>query len=361
MKKIYTLALLAFAGVVTANAQAFKLDKNYVIYTDHNGTDNIVNALEGAFLDDDFNTFPVSGGKVADVTHKLTKDYTDPETGVTIKAGEYKFISTATEIKFKDAYNKQGLKNIKKVIAYIGGIGSNTAYVRLTQKDEDGENYVNYEGEPETNRAWSYYCAPNLELGPKPDGDKKDDSYLTYSSPIKLTIDLTNNQTGTEEDISGHKLYVNANKSSFFQGTSNAWYCDYQELEPGKPVTEKNMFMQFYEQKKEVVDGKDKISRGDNLIAWSAENRYSVALKKGAFIMALAFICNDENAETMSINVKDGVNAKWVSGTSGITSITTDGQNVVKKGAMYNLAGQRIAAPVSGQLYIQDGKKYIKK
>ena len=46
---------------------------------------------------------------------------------------------------------------------------------------------------------------------------------------------------------------------------------------------------------------------------------------------------------------------------SGITSITTDGQNVAKKGAMYNLAGQRIAAPVSGQIYIQDGKKYIKK
>jgi len=40
-----------------------------------------------------------------------------------------------------------------------------------------------------------------------------------------------------------------------------------------------------------------------------------------------------------------------------ISNITTD--NVVKNGAMYNLAGQRISAPVKGQIYIKDGKKHI--
>lgn len=44
---------------------------------------------------------------------------------------------------------------------------------------------------------------------------------------------------------------------------------------------------------------------------------------------------------------------------SGISSITTN--DAVKDGAMYSLAGQRISAPVSGQIYIQNGKKYIKK
>jgi len=32
-KKIYAIALLALVGVSTVNAQAFKLDKNYVIKT----------------------------------------------------------------------------------------------------------------------------------------------------------------------------------------------------------------------------------------------------------------------------------------------------------------------------------------
>lgn len=355
MKKIYAIALMALTGVTTVNAQnatAFKLDKNYIIYTDHNGTAGL-EVLEGAFLDDDFNTFPVTGGVASTVTHKLTKDYNDPETGVTIKAGEYNFISSSTEIKFKDAYNVQGLKNIKKVIAYIGGIGSNTTYVRMTQKAEDGEDYVHYEGEPETNRAWSYYCAPDFECGPNPDGDKKDDLYQTYSSPIKLTIDLTNNKNGTEEEISGHKLYVNCDKSDFFQGTSGTWYCCYKEAEAGNPITEQRMLLQFYEK---AFDADNKMIRGEKLIDWTAENRYSIAFKKGAYIMALAFICGDENAETLSISLKDGENANWA---TGISSVASD--NVAGNGAIYNLAGQRISAPVKGQLYIQNGKKFIQK
>lgn len=356
---------MALVGATTANAQketAVKLDKNYVIYTNHNGTDKMEVALqaETSFIDDDYNSFPVTGGAVSQTTHHLTKDYNDPETGVTIKAGDYKFISTSNELKFKDTYNKQGIKNIKKVIAYIGGIGSNTVYTRMTLKDEDGETYVNYEGEPQTNRAWTYYCAPNLTYGPNNDGDKLDDSDLTYSSPIKLTIDLTNNQDGTEEEISGHKLYVNANKSSFFQGTSGTWYCHYAEAEESNPITEKRMLLQFYEKKIETVDGKETIKQGDNFIPWTADNRYSVALKKGAYIMAVAFICANENAETMHININEGNKATWKAGaTSGITSITNG--DVVKNGAMYNLAGQRISAPVRGQLYIQNGKKFIKK
>lgn len=317
MKKIYAIALMALLGATTANAQAFKLDKNYIIYTEHNGTDGLVDVLGVAFLDEDFNTFPVTGGNLSTVTHKLTTDYNDPETGVTIKAGEYNFISSIDEIKFKDTYNPQGLKNIKKVIVYIGGIGSNTTYTRLTQDDSQGEDYINYEGEPETNRAWSYYCAPNLEMGPNPDGDKLDDSYLTYSSPIKLTIDLTNNTDGTEEEISGHKLYVNASKTSFFQGTSGTWYCSYEEAEAGNPVTEKRMLLQFYEQ---GLDADNKVVKGENLIPWAADNRYSVALKKGAYIMAIAFICGDDNAETATINIKEGGDFA----TSGIGNIVSD-------------------------------------
>ena len=42
---------------------------------------------------------------------------------------------------------------------------------------------------------------------------------------------------------------------------------------------------------------------------------------------------------------------------TAISTITSE--NAVKNGAMYNLAGQRIAAPVKGQIYIKDGKKHI--
>lgn len=47
-------------------------------------------------------------------------------------------------------------------------------------------------------------------------------------------------------------------------------------------------------------------------------------------------------------------------GTStGISSIATEA--AADNGAIYNLAGQRISAPVKGQIYIQNGKKFIQK
>ena len=44
---------------------------------------------------------------------------------------------------------------------------------------------------------------------------------------------------------------------------------------------------------------------------------------------------------------------------TGISSAIIE--NAAKSNVMYNLAGQRIAAPVSGQIYILNGKKYIAK
>jgi len=334
MKKIYTIALMALIGAAGANAQALKLDRNYIIYTEHNGADNMNTVLENVFLDADYNTFPVTGGNLSEVKHHLTKDYSDPETGVTIKAGDYKFVSAANEIKFKDSYSKQGLKNIKKVIFYIGGAGQLQTYTRLTLKDEDGDKNVNFEGDP-TNRSWQYYCAPDLQWGPNPDGDKRDDMDLTYSSPLKLTVDLTNNTDGTDEEINTEKYKVNAG-GAVCQGTSGAWYYDYGVS--GEPVKEKRMLLQFYEQAK---DADNNIVQGENKIAWTPENRFGIALKK-AFLMAVAFICADDNVETKSINIKDGANAGWT--TTGIDNVIRN--NVAEKSveAVYTIDGMRVNA-----------------
>ena len=59
------------------------------------------------------------------------------------------------------------------------------------------------------------------------------------------------------------------------------------------------------------------------------------------------------------LNTDDKYDLFTASSSDGISSITTG--ETKGNGAMYNLAGQRISAPVSGQIYIQDGKKFIKK
>lgn len=83
----------------------------------------------------------------------------------------------------------------------------------------------------------------------------------------------------------------------------------------------------------------------------------NLVLTAGTYKVLCDVDYNNENVKGLSF---DHLTIEGVLGTtSGISSITTS--DAVKNGAMYNLAGQRISAPVSGQIYIQNGKKYIKK
>ena len=179
MKKIYAIALMAFVGVASANAQAFKLDKNYVIKTAMKVADGktVVNSetdgaevtadmlkkIQDAYLDEEFNTLPISGGTATGANyHVLTADYTDPETGISFAAGTYATLNSSTEIKFKDTSNPQGVSNIKQVVFYLASQGQLQFYAREYNEDTDGENYVNFEGDP-TNRKLKSYKAPGFQ------------------------------------------------------------------------------------------------------------------------------------------------------------------------------------------------------
>lgn len=66
----------------------------------------------------------------------------------------------------------------------------------------------------------------------------------------------------------------------------------------------------------------------------------------------LSSLLNGVKSNKISINFKN-------SETTGIDGLTND-EGSVNNGWMYNLQGQRITTPAHGQLYIKNGKKYIK-
>ncbi len=67
------------------------------------------------------------------------------------------------------------------------------------------------------------------------------------------------------------------------------------------------------------------------------------------------------NASTGGLNIQ-GVNilsAATESDTDGISTITAAGSSAAADGATYDVLGRRVAMPISGQVYIKDGKKYV--
>lgn len=85
----------------------------------------------------------------------------------------------------------------------------------------------------------------------------------------------------------------------------------------------------------------------------------NLVLASGSYKVLCDVDYNNENLKGISfdhLTIEGALSGE----TTGISSITSE-DNATKDGAIYNLAGQRVSTPVSGQLYIQNGKKYIKK
>ncbi len=343
MKKIYTLALMALVGVASANAQAFKLDKNYVIKTamkvadDKTVTDAEVDGTEVntdmlkkitlAYLDADYNTLPVSGevDKGANY-HVLTADYTDPETGISFAAGKYATLNPNKEIKFKDESNPQGLSNIKQVIFYLASQGQLQFYAREYNEDTDA-SYVNFEGDP-TNRKLKSYKAP---------GFAANDSWteMSFNKPLKVVVDLTNAE-GTEDEMTKASLEINKNSD---------------DTEMVKSL------LQFYEQAK---DG-EKIVQGTNKIEWTADRRFSVAFKKKAYVMGVALISATAGAKTMSFDITGNQTAWEEAGTNGINTINAATAKADNR--IFSIDGKFVgtdASALSNGIYVKNGKKFVK-
>lgn len=350
MKKLFTLAIMALVGVTSANAQAFKLENNYVLTTctllpdgtvvnsdlgttGKEITAEMVAKIATAYIDAEYNTLPVSGGTAEGANyHVLKSDYTDPETGVTFKAGTYACLNSYEEIKFKDSFNPQGLKNIKQVVFYLASQGQLQVYARQYSGTDVDNNYNHFEGNP-TNRKLKSYKAPGFQT--------ETWTEMYFTKPLKLVVDLTNKQ-GTEDEMNNASLDVNKNS-------------DDTEVV--------NSYLQFYDK---ATDADGKVVQGANLIPWTAESMFVPAFKKKAYVMAIALICGTDGATSKYLDIASE-NPQWTDGhsvTTGINGVfsTNSSDKTVK--AIYAIDGSQVNSLQKGLNIIKysDGtaKKVIK-
>lgn len=357
MKKIYALAAATLFCYTLANAQtAFKLQNNFYFKTcavlpegthpvvetvdgkdvvkcaDENKITGIADKVASAFLDEDFTAFPISGGTAAGTNyHVLEQDYTDPETGVSFKAGTYSCLNSNTEIKLKDDYNKQGLSNVKQIIFYLASAGQMQFYAREYEGDKTEGDYFNFEGDP-TNRKLKAYEAPGLTT---PIEGAAQWYEMHFAKPLKVIIDLTNAQ-GTDDEMTNPNLQINKNGEN-------------QEVAKS--------LLQFYEQAKDA-DGK--IIASDKLIPWTADNKFVFNFKKKAYVMGFAVVCATDDATYKSIDLSEDA-PQWTDGTTGITEVI---KNVINpSNRIYSIDGKFVgtdASVLSNGIYVQNGKKFVK-
>lgn len=350
MKKLYTLALATLCGasMAFAQGQALQLNNTYVYRTAKllpegtmavDGTtplvgdwgQNLTELNGAAFIDADYNTFPLQGGGAASANYQhLENDYTDPETGVHFAKGVYACLNSNSEYKMSDALvYTLGLKNLDKIIFYLAGSGSLQVNPRVM--NNEGER-INFEENWSTNRKIKNYYAPGFWTVDWLD--------RYFAAPLKVVVDIkgANQYTPAELQAMGDPE-VNV------PGKGDCPASDFSQANPVQGVSEYTLPIAFYTIGG-TVDGKE--SPSDTKIEWSADNNYVFSFKRSAMIMAVAVVASDPTGETKYFNL-DSADPQWLTAAeSGIENVVAAPEAAKSVEAIYNLNGQKVSEYAKG-------------
>lgn len=327
MKKLFTLSAAALA--LAANAQTPNIEDDGVAQTIHSNlvvymcapgvTETVedpvglnVEYVKSAFEELGIN-FQCNDASNTNMVC-ITKDYTDPETGAKFPAGYYYSGKVGNSRSyFGKNEGPTGLKNVKKMIFYwaaAGNVQFSSYLVReggitvdnlstgtsvsvdnrytmdpnckikfsvpeldgtysTTRTNEEGETFVE---EKNIFSSSNYYNTMLDENG------NPTTTWTTFACtrPTKLTLDFT-------EPIDVDKIDTNLDYSSILDGDVNVPYGAYEFAYRDE-------------------NGKDKAG---NPIPWSADNVLQQGYKRAAYLLGIAIICGDENAETYYANVSN--------------------------------------------------------
>lgn len=327
MKKIFTLSAAALA--IAANAQTpdivnegvtQTLHSNLVVYMCAPGVNQAVDEPVGLNVEYIKSAYEELGINFqcndASNTNQvcITKDYTDPETGATFPAGYYYSDKVGgSRSYFGKNEGATGLKNVKKMIFYwaaAGNVQFSSYLVReggitvdnlstgttvtvenrytmdpnckikfsvpeldgtytTTRTNEEGETFVEEKNIFSSN---NYYNTMLDENG------NPTTTWTTFACtrPTKLTLDFT-------EPIDVDQIDTNLDFSCILDGEVNVPYGAYEFAYRDE-------------------NGKDKAG---NAIPWSADNVLQQGYKRAAYLLGIAFVCGDENAQTYYANVSN--------------------------------------------------------
>ena len=393
MKKFFTLIAVAMIATgVSAQALTQKLEKNRILYftsdtisADEYGTYSwstaeVVAGLDAAGMLSDQD-------KATDWNHSFAfrKDYTDPETGFTVKKGYYRgmFIDSRfyfNQSKVDGSANHDGYTNLRKVILYC--VGLPTAWLQtpsISYQDYPGgrveaEYHSAADGSKISNNAYrelhismdkksvaeggTAYIQPttgelvynlpnfmNYEMYASADGTSVNPLLVTCDQPFKLTVNLDNT-------IDVSKVDIETEIAKTPEGQEKGEWVNVM----GDDVTEATIDYYFGDIKEQnpYVNEPDKIgtdcTTGRNCnkgtwstkLPWSATQPISVCVKKRMVIVGAALITANAEApyehvntcEFAPENVAADVKAKFFEG-AGEAYGSNDDTKLIDAGTPY--------------------------
>lgn len=350
MKKLFTLVAVVMFSV-SAFAQAPKLTKNRIIYMTTDTVSQIFDGVElfkypwsteelGKKLEA---IHPINDVEPTDFNYKFAfrKDYTDAETGFTLKKGFYRgvFVINKTLALYNPntEINKFGYTNLKKVVMYFVGLPQTwiSDPVRLSFSDcPAGRVQARYanaaDGTALSNQAYRechvssnkksvadggtafiqpttgefVYDIPdflNYKIHASADGTKIDPRLVTFDQPYKMVVDLSNPKDGKDYE----SIFASEEKKSEFAN----YMCDGQTAGEMSYFFAKTGTCSYATDKPDAGDSATGYNCYDNKwgdkIDWSADYAMQVGIKKRMVLVGVAFICGTDNAETEFINPAD--------------------------------------------------------
>lgn len=370
MKKIFTIFAAALFAVSTF-AQGYELNDNRILktYKDYDGLsfttsttkqDNskiFGNALK--YLE-----FPLGGESYnqSDLNKIiLTQDYTDPETGFTVKAGTYSTVCNQTitdsnsfSINFYTE-DQPYMSNIKKMIVYLGGVGTASyqeCRVTSTRIYTNGALYNNGIGGDESTLNW---LGKSVNIGVIGDDATIDCENRTYqqSKLFRLVIDFA-----TPHDPDDQKEFDGKQDRSANDGDNPTEKTKTKCVDAnGKATCDEyvyNVAHKFVDATGDGTTGKGGVPGYHSYEFGTGKSvGFPLQLKKYFNLFGVAFITCENDAKTYIGDTSLGKEAIWVEmGTpSGINAVNAETTKVAPRKQLvngqivigdYNIAGQRV-------------------
>ncbi len=371
MKKLITFVSVVFFGMLTTYAQnadlTTTLEKTRVIYLTADTVSQEDGDLYPWCVNELPNTFglvdmPFEGVSDEDWNYQVAfrNDYTDPETGFTLKKGYYRGITlysetlnlngVCTNMKTnKNTDNSRGFKNLKKVILYYVCLpdakcsSNGYNYNHNACPSNGGRVFAQYintaDGTPLSNRA---YRDPSIGVDYLEGMDEEyfsslgwmeyvktfknygcgfemmqDDSFtnlhynpalVTTNQPFKFSVDLTNSLPSSEYDA----FFESETKKSEFKKLpidglteleTSYYFADAKDCNPYSDNPESDAMS--------ATGYNCYADRWGKKVDWTPETAIKIGIKGRLYLVGFALVSATEGAETEYLNTFDYMSARF--------------------------------------------------
>ena len=282
------LSLMPFVAEAQSSSSAYRLADNKVIYLANSDVEDSVVTVARVEKMMSSLGMPYTGSDGSSAASIcITTDYYDAETGLHFPAGYYRAHQSGTSRSYFGGNGIGGLQNLRKIIYYFA-----TSYDPQFSTYLVDDNGSRYSLDPNnkfiiTSPGFKY--SPTMLQNGEPTYESSG-RYFQVDKPLKFTLDFTEG---------GDPLNAFDGKLSGINSDTTFYYAMYRRILDAEGKAE--------------ADENGKEIPGERIL-WSPDNIFQTGYKRPSALLAVAFICGDDDAPVRYASIADQgktSNARW--------------------------------------------------